>query len=133
MDVSVQHLLPYINTYKFNACTVNLGRCGYLLTPTTTFITPDKDTMTTPSQHATSVINPEPIIVPAPLLPLSLSEVPLVVTPVSTFVEPILDVLSDFTDSYQIGRSGDRWFLLMVDKTTEYVSLYKPPRHGQTQ
>jgi hypothetical protein len=47
-----------------------------------------------------------------------------VVTPVSTFVEPILDVRADFADSCQIGRSGDRWFLLMVDKTTEYVSLY---------
>jgi hypothetical protein len=70
------------------------------------------------------VINPEPIIAPAPLLPLSLPEVPVVVTPVSTFVEPILDVRADFADSCQIGRSGDRWFLLMVDKTTEYVSLY---------
>ncbi len=46
------------------------------------------------------------------------------VKPVSTFVEPILDVRADFADSCQIGRSGDRWFLLMVDKTTEYVSLY---------
>jgi hypothetical protein len=45
-------------------------------------------------------------------------------TPVSTFVDPILDVRTDFADSCQIGRSGDRWFLLMVDKTTEYVSLY---------
>jgi hypothetical protein len=46
--------------------------------------------MTTPLQPATSVINPEHIIVPVPLLPLSLPEVPLVVTPVSTFVESIL-------------------------------------------
>jgi hypothetical protein len=67
------------------------------------------------------VINPEPIIA---TLPLSLPEAPLGVTPVSTFVEPILDVRADFADSCQIGRQGDRWFLLIVDKTTEYVSLY---------
>ena len=124
MGVSVQHLLPYINTYKCNACTANLGRRGYLLTPTSASITPDKDTVTTPSQPTTFVITPEPIIAPAPLLPLSLPEVPIVVTPASTFVAPILDVRADFADSCQIGRSGDRWFLLMVDKTTEYVSLY---------
>jgi hypothetical protein len=35
MGVSVQHLLPYINTYKCNTCTTNLGRSGYLLTSTT--------------------------------------------------------------------------------------------------
>jgi hypothetical protein len=64
------------------------------------------------------------VIVTTPLLSLSLPEVPVVVTPVSTFVEPILDVCVDFADSCQIGRSGDRWFLFMVDKTTEYVSLY---------
>ncbi len=29
MGVSVQHLLPYINRYKCNGCTVN-GRRGYL-------------------------------------------------------------------------------------------------------
>jgi hypothetical protein len=124
MGVSLQCLLPYINTYKCNTCTANLGRCDYLLTPTTAS-TPDKDTITTPSQPTNSVIlNPEPIIAPAPLLPLSLPEVPVVVTPVSTFVVPTLDVRADFADSCQIGRSGDRWFLLMVDKTTEYVSLY---------
>ncbi len=77
MGVSVHHLLPYINTYKCNVCTANVGRHGYLLTPTTVSITPDKDTVTTPSQTTTSVINPEPIIAPAPLLPLSLPEVPL--------------------------------------------------------
>ncbi len=31
---------------------------------------------------------------------------------------------ADFADCCQIGRSGDRWFMLMVDKTTEYVSWY---------
>jgi hypothetical protein len=43
------------------------------------------------------------VIVPTPLLSLSLPEVPVVVTPVSTFVEPILDVRADFADSCQIG------------------------------
>ncbi len=64
MGVSVQYLLPYINTYKFSACTANLGRHGYLLTSTTVSITPAtvKDTVTTPSQSTTSVINPEPIV-----------------------------------------------------------------------
>jgi hypothetical protein len=49
MGVSVQHLLPYINTYKCNACTANLGRRGYLLKPTTDSLTESKDTVTTPS------------------------------------------------------------------------------------
>jgi hypothetical protein len=31
MGVSVKCLLPYINTYKCNVCTANLGRRGYLL------------------------------------------------------------------------------------------------------
>ena len=83
----------------------------------------------------TSVLNPVPILdvsviidqsalVPDSLLPISLPEVPLVATPVSTFVDPILDVHTDFADSCQIDLSGNRWFLLLVDKTIEYVSLY---------
>jgi hypothetical protein len=75
------------------------GGRGYLLTPASASITPDKDTVTRPSQSTTSATNPEPIIAPA------------------------LDVRADFADSCQIGRSGDRWFLLMVDKTTEYVNF----------
>ncbi len=94
LGVSVQHLLPYINSYNFNECTTNLGWLGHLLKTTTASITESKDTVTTPSQLTTSVIEPEPIIAPA-----------------------------DFADSCQIGRTGDHWFLLMVDKTTEYVSL----------
>jgi hypothetical protein len=43
-----------------------------------------------------------------------------VVTPVSTFVEPILDVRVDFADSCQIGRSGDRWFYM--DNAKEFHS-----------
>jgi hypothetical protein len=62
MGVSVQHLLPYINIYKCNACTANLGRHGYLLTPTTDSILPVKDTVPTPSLVTTSGINPEPIL-----------------------------------------------------------------------
>ena len=62
MGVSVQHLLPYINSYKCNACTTNLGRYDYLLTTTTDSIIPTKDTVPTPSQDTTSVINPEPIL-----------------------------------------------------------------------
>jgi hypothetical protein len=110
MGVSVQHLLPYINSYKCNEYTTNLGWLGYLLKTTTTSITESKDTVNTPSQLTTSMINPEPIIVPAPLLPLSRPEVPLMATPVSTFEESILDVRTDFADSCQIGRTGDHLF-----------------------
>ncbi len=74
MGVSVKNLLPYINAYKCNACTTNLGWSGYLLTSTTASITQDKDTVTTPSQLTTSVINPAPIIEP---LSLSLPQVPV--------------------------------------------------------
>ena len=48
MGVSVQHLLPYILQYKCNTCTVNLGRRGDLLKPTTPPITLDKDVDTSP-------------------------------------------------------------------------------------
>ena len=30
----------------------------------------------------------------------------------------------DYTDACHIGRSGNRYFLLFVDKTTEYVQNY---------
>jgi hypothetical protein len=57
-------------------------------------------------------------------MPLSPPEVPLLTTPLSAFVEPILDVRTDFTDPCQIDRSDNRWFLLFVDKSIEYVSKY---------
>jgi hypothetical protein len=62
MGVSVQHLLPYINNYKCNACTVNLGRYDYLLTFTTDSIIPVKDTVPTPSLSTTPLVNFEPIL-----------------------------------------------------------------------
>ena len=113
MGVSVQHLLPYILQYKCNACTANLGRRGYLLKPTTPPIALDKDVDAAPIPS-----------IPAASLPLSPPEAQLLHTPVSDLTEPVLDVRADFADSCQIGRSGNRWFLLFVDKTTEYVSVY---------
>jgi hypothetical protein len=85
MGVSV---LPYSNSHKCNACTANLGRCGYLLTPTTDPIGPTKDTAPTPSLPATSVLKPAPILdasvitdpsalVPDSVLPLSPPATPL--------------------------------------------------------
>jgi hypothetical protein len=113
MGVSVQHLLPYILQYKCNVCTANLVRRGYLLKPTTPPIALDKDVDSAPipSMSAAS-------------FRLSPSETQLLHTPVSDLTEPDLDVRADFADSCQIGRSGNRWFLLFVDKTTEYVSVY---------
>jgi hypothetical protein len=113
MGVSVQHLLPYILQYKCNACTANLGRRGYLLKPTTPPIAFDKDVDAAPTPP-----------IPAASVPLSPPEAPLLQTPAPDLTEPVLDVRADFADSCQIGRSGNRWFLLFVDKTTEYVSVY---------
>ena len=124
MGVSTHHLLPYINTYKCNVCTVNSGCHGYLLTTITDSIISTKDTVPTPLLTNTSVLNPEPILdvsviidqsvlVSDSLLPITLPEVPLVVTPVSTFVEPILDVRPDFADSCQIDHSDNRWFFVI--------------------
>ena len=45
-------------------------------------------------------------------------------TPVPDLADPILDVCSDFTDACQIGHSVNRWFLIFVDKTTEYASIH---------
>jgi hypothetical protein len=42
----------------------------------------------------------------------------------TTSVVPILDVRMDYADACHIGRSGNRFFLLFVDKTTEYVQNY---------
>jgi hypothetical protein len=130
MGISVQHLQPYINAYKCNACTANLGRRGYLLTPKTDTIISPKDTISSEANISQTEITSESILdasatlAPELLLPLPTTEIPLVAAPVSTFVEPILDVRADFADSCQIGRSGNRWFLLIIDKTTEYVSVY---------
>ena len=130
LGVSVQHLQPYINSYKCNACTANLGRRGYLLTPNTDTIISPKDTTRPKANTSQTEINPEPILdtssrfAPDLLLPLSPTALPLGTTPVSAFVEPTLDVHADFADCCQIGRSGNRWFLLIIDKTTEYVSVY---------
>ncbi len=84
-------------------CTANLGRHGYLLTSTTDSIISAKDIVPKPFLTNTSVLNPDPFLdvsviidqsalVSDSLLPITLPEVPLVVTPVSTFVDPILDV-----------------------------------------
>jgi len=42
----------------------------------------------------------------------------------TTSAVPILDVRMDYADTCHIVRSGNRYFLLFVDKTTEYVQNY---------
>ena len=112
-----------------------MGRRGYLLKPTTPPIALNKDAATTSSLPAASVLTPDPMpdasvitaqsaLVPDSTLPRSLTEPQRLQTPLPDSVEPILDVRADFADACQIGRSGNRWFLLFVDKTTEYVSIY---------
>ncbi len=130
MGISVQHLQPYINAYKWKTCTTNLGRRGYLLTTNTDTIILPKDTIRSEVNISQTEITPEPILDALTtlasdlLLPFPTTEIPLETTPESSFVEPILDVRADFTDCCQIGRSGNHWFLLIIDKTTEYVSVY---------
>jgi hypothetical protein len=36
----------------------------------------------------------------------------------------------DYTDSCHIGRSGNRYFLVFVDKTTEYIQNYNTKTHS---
>ena len=137
MGVSVQYLLPYILSHKCNTCTTNLGQCGYLLKSTTPPITLDKDVDTTPTPllPVVSVLTPAPMtdvcvittqsdLMTDSTFTLSSPETQLLQTLVSDLVEPILDVRVDFVDTCQIDRSGNRWFLLFVDKKTEYVSIY---------
>ena len=98
MGVSLQHVLPYINNYKYNTCTANLDRYGYLLTPTTDPLGLVKDSTPTPSLSVTSVLDPVPILdasvitdpfalVTDSLMSLSPTEVPLLETPLTAFVE----------------------------------------------
>jgi hypothetical protein len=107
-----------------------MGRRGYLLKkPPPPAIPPiTLDTITPSSVTAPAAITPTPTITPGSIpsildhdqssLAQEISDWQFLTTPPEV---PILDVRMDYADACHIGRSGNRYFLLFVDKTTEYV------------
>jgi hypothetical protein len=128
MGIPVQHLTNLISNYRCNACDANMGRRGYLL---------KKPSVSAPTRVLLETIVPLTTITPAPII--TPGSIPSILDPDQSSLEheiaywksltkpsdmPTLDVRMDYADACHIGRSGNRYFLLFVDKTTEYVQNY---------
>jgi hypothetical protein len=128
MGIPTQHLTNIISNYQCNACDANMGRRGYLLKkPPVPVLWPvASDTLATSPVSAPVPTTPTPTISPGSITSiLDPDPSPLeqdinfwksLTTPPDL---PTLDVRMDYVDACHIGRSGNRYFLLFVDKTTE--------------
>ena len=133
MGIPVKYLTTLISNYQCNSCDANMGRRGYLLKKLSFSSPPSVTLDTTVPRPVTDpvTVTPPPTITPG--------SIPSILDPDESSLEhdmnfwkswttpseiPTLDVRMDYTDTCHINRSGNRYFLLFVDKTEEYVQNY---------
>lgn len=135
--VETKHLQKYILAHRCKWCEANRGKRSYLVTTRlndsaplsiSTIIDPQNPTVSITEQLATSfqqvskeyALRPLHDLLKAPPIPDVPSPLPHII-PDPT---PHMDLRMDWADAASLGWDGERYFLLIIDKTTEYLATF---------
>ena len=135
--VPTNHLQKYILAHRCPWCEANRGKRSYLVTtrPSTiaplnisTIVDPQNPTMSITEQLATTFQQSSTEYALRPLNDLlhaqPIPDVPSPLTPVTPDPTPRMDLRMDWADAASLGWDGERYFLLIIDKTTEYLATF---------
>ena len=135
--VETRHLQKYILAYRCKYCEANRGKRTYLVTTRetkpaplhiSTIVDPSDPSTTITEKLATSFKHAASEYVLRPLQDLlskpSSLHVPSCLPPITPNPEPHMDLRMDWADAASLGWDGERYFLLIIDKTTEYLATF---------
>ena len=135
--VETKHLHKYILAHRCKWCEANRGKRTYLVTTRETkpaplqisiIVDPFDPSTTITEKLATSFKHAASEYVLRPLQDLLLKpstlHVPSCLPPVTYDPKPYMDLRMDWADAASLGWDGERYFLLIIDKTTEYLATF---------
>jgi len=135
--VETKHLQKYILAHRCKWCEANRGKRTYLVTTRETKPAPLQistivdhfdPTTTITEKLATAFKQAASEYVLRPLKDLLVKpntlHVPSCLPPVTPDPQPYMDLRMDWADAASLGWDGERYFLLIIDKTTEYLATF---------